>query len=379
MIDHFLEPTFAGSRYFEELHPSDTLTSAASASARCSASPASPPRTSSGSAAGHRRARSARASSRSTRCSSTSGTSTRSSTRSIVRPSCGSARFAQSTFERVVVNGLFIGGTDRRRPRRQRRRPRARRPASCAPTPRSCSSASSPSRLFLLQPRDPAPVLPALAAAGRSAARRPAAAPRALLGLGRARRARSCALGYAIALVVDFDDAAAGCSTSPNETWIAELGIHYKLGVDGLNLFLVLLTTAAVGRDARVVGLATSAARRDRRQFFFHLALAHTAVLGALLAQDLALFVVFFDLMLVPFFFLTGQLGRGDRVAAVIKLFIYTLVGSLLMLAAAIATGVLSASGRPVAVVRAHRRWRSGRCAPARRSGSSCASPRPSS
>jgi NADH-quinone oxidoreductase subunit M len=65
-------------------------------------------------------------------------------------------------------------------------------------------------------------------------------------------------------------------------------------------------------------------------------------VLGALMAQDLALFVIFFDLMLVPFLFMTGSWGGPGRVAAIIKLFIYTLVGSLLMLAAAIATGVLA-------------------------------------
>jgi NADH-quinone oxidoreductase subunit M len=60
------------------------------------------------------------------------------------------------------------------------------------------------------------------------------------------------------------------------------------------------------------------------------------------MAQDLALFVIFFDLMLVPFLFMTGSWGGPGRVAAIIKLFIYTLVGSLLMLAAAIATGVLA-------------------------------------
>ena len=66
-------------------------------------------------------------------------------------------------------------------------------------------------------------------------------------------------------------------------------------------------------------------------------------MLGALLAQDLALFVAFFDLMLIPFYFLVGVWGTGDRVRATTKLVIYTLVGSLLMLAAAIATAVLSA------------------------------------
>jgi NADH-quinone oxidoreductase subunit M len=72
--------------------------------------------------------------------------------------------------------------------------------------------------------------------------------------------------------------------------------------------------------------------------------LAESAVLGAFLAQDLALFVAFFDLMLIPFYFLIGGWGsEPGRVKATIKLVIYTLVGSLLMLAAAIATGALAA------------------------------------
>ena len=66
-------------------------------------------------------------------------------------------------------------------------------------------------------------------------------------------------------------------------------------------------------------------------------------MLGAFLAQDLVLFVAFFDLMLIPIYFLTGMWGAADRVKATIKLVIYTLIGSLLMLAAAIATGVLAA------------------------------------
>ena len=62
-------------------------------------------------------------------------------------------------------------------------------------------------------------------------------------------------------------------------------------------------------------------------------------MLGAFLAQDLLLFVLFFDLMLVPFYFLVGQWGGEGRVAATFKMVVYTLVGSLLMLAAAVATG----------------------------------------
>src|SRR3954466_12864872 len=147
------------------------------------------------------------------------------------------------------------------------------------------------------------------------------------------------ALGLAIVLVLGFDDGVAGVQFVTDEMWIKELGIHYKLGVDGLILFLILLAT--------VLFLASAiwASFTDWERpglFFFWFGLAESGVLGALMAQDLALFVIFFDLMLVPFLFLTGAWGGEGRVAAIIKLFIYTLVGSLLMLAAAIATGVLA-------------------------------------
>jgi NADH-quinone oxidoreductase subunit M len=148
------------------------------------------------------------------------------------------------------------------------------------------------------------------------------------------------ALAYAVALVIDFDSGSHGLQHVTDDTWIAALGIHYKLGVDGLNLFLLLLTSLSF---AACTLWATLERGRDHEgQFFFFLSLAHSAVLGSLMAQDLALFVMFFDLMLVPFFFLTGIWGGPDRIAAITKLFIYTLVGSLLMLAAAIATGVLA-------------------------------------
>ncbi len=146
-------------------------------------------------------------------------------------------------------------------------------------------------------------------------------------------------LAYVIAILADFDRGTAGLQYVTNEDWISQLGIHYQLGIDGLNLFLVALTAIAW------IPCAIWAAVRqpDRpRLFFFHLGLAETAVLGAFMAQDLALFVVFFDLMLVPFYFLIGGWGSGERVRATTKFVIYTLSGSLLMLAGAVALGVLS-------------------------------------
>src|SRR3954471_14098717 len=146
-------------------------------------------------------------------------------------------------------------------------------------------------------------------------------------------------LVLAVILVADFDSGTPGLQFVTDETWISELGIHYKLGVDGLNLFLILLT--ALLFLASALWSAFTAIDRPRL-YYLWLGMAETSVLGALMAQDLALFVVFFDLMLVPFLFLTGAWGGPGRIPAIMKLFIYTLVGSLLMLAAAIATGVLA-------------------------------------
>jgi len=148
------------------------------------------------------------------------------------------------------------------------------------------------------------------------------------------------ALGLAIVYIVQYGPGSHGLKDVTDIVWISELGIHYKLGVSGLNVLLVGLT--ALLFFAAIV--AANMRSWDRpRLFYFYMMLAESAVLGAFLAQDLALFVAFFDLMLIPFYFLIGTWGEGpDRVKATIKLVIYTLVGSLLMLAAAIATGVLA-------------------------------------
>ena len=150
------------------------------------------------------------------------------------------------------------------------------------------------------------------------------------------------ALALAIGYIVDYNPSG-GLQHVTDVVWIAELGIHYKLAITGLNVFLVGLTTLLFAAAILASNLRTEQFERPRL-FYFHFMLAESAVLGAFLAQDLALFVAFFDLMLIPFYFLIGGWGREPgRVKATIKLVIYTLVGSLLMLAAAIATGVLAA------------------------------------
>ena len=145
-------------------------------------------------------------------------------------------------------------------------------------------------------------------------------------------------LVLAVVLLFDFDHAQDGLQYVTTDEWISALGIRYSLGIDGLNLWLVALT--ALLFTASSVWLVIRPVERPG-QFGFLMGLAETAVLGAFLAQDLILFVLFFDLMLVPFLFLMFGWGGPDRRAATIKMMIYTLVGSLLMLAAAVATGVL--------------------------------------
>jgi NADH-quinone oxidoreductase subunit M len=145
-------------------------------------------------------------------------------------------------------------------------------------------------------------------------------------------------LAYVVIALFRFNSGQ-GLQFVTDDDWIKQLGIHYRLGVDGLNLWLIV-TTAFLWVPITVI-----AAVRDwdrPRLFFFNLMLAETAILGVFCAQDLALFVLFFDLTLVPFYFLIGAWGGENRVQATTKFVIYTLAGSLLMLAGAVALGVLA-------------------------------------
>src|SRR3954454_2460921 len=163
-------------------------------------------------------------------------------------------------------------------------------------------------------------------------------------------------LALGIVVVAQFDPSG-GLQHTVDESWIPTLGVRYQLGIDGISLFLVLLT--AVLWFAATLWSAINPPDRSRN-YFLMFGLAETAVLGAFLAQDLILFVLFFDLMLIPFYFLFGSWGtehpgRPEEnegpirpQAAVLKMLIYTLVGSLLMLVGAIAAGVLAANGGPI-------------------------------
>jgi len=113
--------------------------------------------------------------------------------------------------------------------------------------------------------------------------------------------------------------------------WVESFGISYKLGVDGIALWLVILTTAL----SPVALFASWGSITTRiKEYAFSFLLLELGMLGAFLALDLFLFYVFWELMLVPMYLIIGVWGGKDRVYAAVKFFIYTMVGSLLMLVA---------------------------------------------
>jgi NADH-quinone oxidoreductase subunit M len=117
--------------------------------------------------------------------------------------------------------------------------------------------------------------------------------------------------------------------------WVPSLGITYSLGVDGLTILLVVLTAFL----APIVILSTYSSVQERaREYMVCLLFLQTGMLGAFVATDLFLFYVFWEVMLIPMYFLIGIWGGRDRIYAAIKFFIYTMAGSLLMLVAILYT-----------------------------------------
>src|SRR5437660_2431655 len=119
-----------------------------------------------------------------------------------------------------------------------------------------------------------------------------------------------------------------------NVSWISSIGAHYHLGVDGISLWLVLLTTRLM--PIAILSSWTAVRKRELSYYIF-LLLLEAAMIGVFVSLDLLLFYVFFEASLVPMFFLIGIWGGERRVYAAVKFFIYTAVGSLLMLVGIIA------------------------------------------
>jgi len=112
-------------------------------------------------------------------------------------------------------------------------------------------------------------------------------------------------------------------------SWIPSIGVQYYFGVDGVSVLLILLTTLL----GAISILCSWSAITDRvRQFYVFLLLLQTGMIGVFCSLDLFLFYVFWEVMLVPMYFLIGIWGSARRLYAAIKFFLYTLVGSVVML-----------------------------------------------
>jgi NADH-quinone oxidoreductase subunit M len=128
-----------------------------------------------------------------------------------------------------------------------------------------------------------------------------------------------------------FDPTTSGMQFVFQAPWIAEFGIAFHVGLDGISLFMVLLTTFTM--PLAVLGSWNYITTKERG-FYALLLVLTTGMLGVFVALDLFLFYVFWEIMLIPMYFIIGIWGGGRRLYAAIKFFVYTFVGSLLMLVA---------------------------------------------
>jgi len=129
-------------------------------------------------------------------------------------------------------------------------------------------------------------------------------------------------------LVYHFETGRAGYQLTETERWIGDLGIRYTVGVDGISLFMVVLTALLFP-----IALLASGSITERTKAFFAWMLAlEAALIGVFLALDLVLFFVFFELVLVPLYFLILGWGHGRRQYAALKFFIFTMAGSAFLL-----------------------------------------------
>ncbi len=159
-----------------------------------------------------------------------------------------------------------------------------------------------------------------------------------LLAARRAHAARVTALAVAaadfvlsLAVYARFDPARGDDQLVERVAWLAQGRISYALGVDGISLFLVLLTTLL----GVVVVLSSWRAITDRvAEFLAFLLLLQTAMIGTFLARDMLLFYVFWETMLIPMYLIIGMWGGERRIYAAVKFFLFTMVGSVLMLVA---------------------------------------------
>ena len=131
----------------------------------------------------------------------------------------------------------------------------------------------------------------------------------------------------AVAVLVEFDSSEAAYQLVSQHAWVKDWGISWKVGVDGISLFLVLLTGVLFP-----IAIAGPEVHDDVKGYVAWMLLLEAGCLGVFLSLDLFLFFLFWEVVLVPMYFLIGGWGYEQRVYAALKFFLYTMLGSALML-----------------------------------------------
>src|SRR5213594_1954626 len=161
-------------------------------------------------------------------------------------------------------------------------------------------------------------------------------APRRAVG---ALRAASLAIAVvtfvlSLSLYVGFDAEVLGYQFEEHWRWMPTLGVSYHVGIDGISLLLVLLTTFLM---PLALASAWGAVEHRVKEFVATMLILETGMLGVFVSLDLFLFYVFWEAMLIPMYFVIGVWGGPNRIYAAVKFVLYTMVGSALMLVAILA------------------------------------------
>ena len=143
-------------------------------------------------------------------------------------------------------------------------------------------------------------------------------------------------------LATGFDRAQTGFQFTQSTSWISAFNINYAVGIDGISLVLILLSTILVPIVVLATWHESDVGRWGSKVFYILILVLETMMIGVFAATDLFLFYVFFEAMLIPVYFLIGGYGSGEKSAAAVKFLLYSLFGGLLMLASIIGIYVIA-------------------------------------
>ena len=147
---------------------------------------------------------------------------------------------------------------------------------------------------------------------------------------------------FSILLAVRFDKASTEFQFIQSNSWISVFNVNFAVGVDGISLVLILLSTILVPIVILATWHESDTGRWNTKIFYVLILVLETLMIGVFAATDLFLFYVFFEAMLIPIYFLIGGYGTGNKSAAAVKFLLYSLFGGLLMLASIIGIYVIS-------------------------------------